>query len=52
MKILPILLVEIDAKEDTALLSPYITAHIKRFGDYFMEYEAAQLITANQNFDI
>jgi hypothetical protein len=26
-------------RDDVAALSPYITAHIKRFGDYFFDWE-------------
>lgn len=28
------------SREDVEVLSPYVTAHIKRFGDYLIEYEA------------
>jgi hypothetical protein len=27
------------AREDVATLSPYVTSHIKRFGDYIIEAE-------------
>ena len=26
-------------REDVALISPYITAHVKRFGDYLIDME-------------
>lgn len=28
-------------REDVAALSPYLTRHIKRFGDYFIDLSAA-----------
>jgi hypothetical protein len=28
------------SKNDVALLSPYMTAHVKRFGDYLIDVEA------------